>query len=77
MAAFPRLPDLPSWVPYPLVVWFVVEGVALGLVGFAVRDLLGPAVPGAVTVGNVVIFVGTLTAIGGTIAFLVLVAANR
>lgn len=72
-----RLPALPEWVPYPLIVWFVIEGIALGLVGFLVRDYLGPYVAELVVLGNVVFFVGSVTALFGGLAWLVLTALNR
>lgn len=77
MTEFPFLPRLPEWVPYPLVVWFVLEGVVLGLVGFLIRDYLGPLVQGVVTLGNVIFFVGSAAALFGGLAWVVLVALNR
>jgi hypothetical protein len=72
-----RLPSLPAWVPFPQVVWFVVEGVLLAAVGLLVRNALGPSVGGLVIVGNIVMLVGSLTALFGALAWLVLYAANR
>lgn len=77
MTEFPYLPALPEWVPYPLVVWFVAEGMMLGLVGFLIRDYLGPSVQGLVTLGNVIFFVGSAAALFGGLAWVVLVALNR
>jgi hypothetical protein len=71
------LPNLPAWVPYPLVVWFVLEGIALGLAGFVIRDYLGPYVQALVTFGNVVFFVGSVTAIFGGLAWIILTLVNR
>ncbi|MFB6361583.1 MAG: hypothetical protein ABEH59_09715 [Halobacteriales archaeon] len=71
------MPSLPPWVPYPIVVWFVIEGIALGVVGFLIRDYLGPLLRGLVTLGNVILFVGSVTAIFGGLAWLVLTAVNR
>ena len=68
------LPSLPEWVPYPYVVWFVVEGLVLGVLGTLVRDVLGPSAAWAVTLGNVVAFVGVSTAVLGAVAYLVLVS---
>lgn len=77
MAAFLWLPPLPAWVPYPKVVWFVVEGVLLGLAGLVVRDGLGPALPALVIVGNVLLFVGAVTTGFGVVAYAALLLANR
>lgn len=77
MDAFERMPSLPPWVPYPLVVWFVIEGIALGVIGFLIRDYLGPLVDGLVTLGNVILFVGSVTAIFGALAWVVLTVVNR
>lgn len=77
MSVLERLPTLPAWVPFPRVVWFVVEGILLGLVGVLIRDYLGPQVSGLVTVGNVIFFVGAVTALFGAVAWVVLVALNR
>jgi hypothetical protein len=72
-----RMPSLPQWVPYPLVVWFVIEGLVLGVIGFLIRDYLGPLVEGLVTLGNVILFVGSVTAISGGLAWVILTAVNR
>lgn len=77
MTEFPSLPSLPEWVPYPHVVWFVVEGVVIGLIGLLVRDFLGPAVQALVALGNVLLFVGGASAVLGGLAWVVLVASNR
>lgn len=77
MSALDRLPRLPDWVPFPKVVWFVIEGIALGILGFLVRDYLGPSMQGLTTLGNVIFFVGSATAIFGAVAWLVLWALNR
>lgn len=68
-------PSLPDWVPYPRVAWFVTEGVAIGLVGLLVRELLS-SVQIAVTLGNIVFFVGSATALLGSLAYLVLLALD-
>lgn len=72
-----RLPALPEWVPYPHLVWFVVEGLVLALLGTLVRDLVGPSVPAAVVLGNVVLFVGVSTAVLGGVAYFVLVSVRQ
>ena len=77
MSALEHLPSLPPWVPFPRVVWFVIEGILLGVVGFLIRDYLGPQVSGLVTLGNIVFFVGAVTALFGGLAWVVLVAINR
>lgn len=77
MNALERMPELPPWVPFPLVVWFVLEGVGLGLIGFLIRDYLGPHVAGLGTLGNVVFFVGSVTALFGGLAWIILAAVNR
>lgn len=76
MAELPWLPSLPDWVPFPRVVWFVVEGVVIGLAGLLLRESLEPHQL-AVTIGNIAFFVGTVTALLGIAAYLVLLAANR
>lgn len=76
MAELPSPPSLPEWVPFPRVVWFVVEGAVIGLVGFLLREAL-PGVESAVTVGNIAFFVGGVSALLGVVAYLVLVATNR
>ena len=77
MAWIERLPTMPEWVPFPKVVWFVLEGIALGIVGVLVRDLLGPLFWGVTTLGNVVFFVGSATAMFGALAWVVLYLLNR
>lgn len=69
-------PSLPEWVQFPRVVWFVVEGVAIGLGGLLLRTALS-GIQAAVTVGNVAFFVGSTTALLGIVAYLVLVVTNR
>ncbi len=70
------LPDLPEWVPYPYLVWFVAEGLVLALLGVLVRELAGPSFPGAVTLGDVVLFVGVSTAVLGSMAYFTLVSVR-
>lgn len=72
-----RLPMLPDWVPFPRLVWFVFEGLLLGVAGFLLRDAVGRSSEVLVTLGNVVIIVGFVTALIGTLAWVVLVAVNR
>lgn len=77
MDVLDSLPSLPDWVPYPRLVWFVVEGVLLGLVGLLIRESLGPHVQGLIVAGNVVYVVGGLTAVFGVAAWIVLLVLNR
>ncbi len=72
-----RLPTMPPWVPFPNVVWFVIEGIALGVVGVLIRDLLGPSVQGLTTLGNIIFFVGSATAMFGIVAWVALYLLNR
>lgn len=69
-------PNLPEWVQFPRVIWFVIEGIAVGTAGLLLREALAPA-QAAVTVGNIAFFVGGTTALLGIVAYLVLVLANR
>ena len=68
------LPDLPPWVPYPYLAWFVVEGVALAVLGLALRDLVGPSSPTAAALGAVVLFVGVSTVVLAGLAYFVLLS---
>lgn len=68
------LPQLPEWVPYPFIVWFVIEGVVLAVLGVLLRDLVGPVSTTAVALGNVVAFVGVGTVVLGSMAYFVLVS---
>ena len=77
MSWLDRLPRLPDWVPFPKVVWFVFEGIAIAVVGVVIRDALGPSVQGLTTLGNVLFFVGSATALFGTLAWIVLLVLNR
>lgn len=72
-----RLPTLPDWVPFPRLVWFVFEGLLLGVAGFLLRDAVGRSSEVLVTLGNVVIIVGFVTALIGALAWVALVAVNR
>lgn len=69
-------PSLPQWVQFPRVAWFVVEGVAIGLVGLLVRATLS-GIQSAVILGNIAFFVGTTTALLGIVAYFVLAVFNR
>lgn len=69
-------PRLPDWVPFPRVAWFVSEGIAIGLAGLLLREALSGVQP-AVTLGNIAFVVGSVTALLGVVAYLVLLALNR
>lgn len=69
-------PSLPDWVPFPRVAWFISEGVLIGLAGLVLREALAD-VQLAVTLGNIAFVVGSVTALLGIVAYLVLVALNR
>lgn len=76
MSASRWRPSLPEWVQFPRVVWFVIEGIAVGTAGLLLREALAP-VQAAVIVGNIALFVGSTSALLGIVAYLVLVVANR
>lgn len=76
MSASRWRPSLPGWVQFPRVVWFVIEGVAVGTAGLLLRTAFAP-VEAAVIVGNIAFVVGSTTALLGIVAYLVLVVANR
>lgn len=76
MSASRWRPSLPEWVQFPRVVWFVIEGIAVGTAGLLLRETFEP-VQAAVILGNIAFFVGSTTALLGVIAYLVLAASNR
>lgn len=70
------LPDLPAWVPYPFLVWFVVEGAVLAVLGVLIRDLAGPVVGWALTLGNVLLFVGVSTVVLASVVYFFLLSVQ-
>ncbi|MDX1745514.1 MAG: hypothetical protein R3324_06215 [Halobacteriales archaeon] len=64
-----RLPDLPSWVGHPRTAWFIIEGLVLAVFGLGLT-LVGPSIaPPVVTLGELAILAGLLTAAAGAVVY--------